>query len=507
MPSDLPSTPEFDARAEWCWRVLGIRLTEQDQANAVSVEALVTRYEELDAAQGKLVKLLSGEMKSWPGAAGIDVAPIEKQLAGIERDLTHIDAEVIVKEKGFQIRLDNVGRWQQATSFKIANAIQRRDTAVSGAKSLRQDIAKTVSTHEGDVKNSLETLDKDAGGIAGLAIGWDLDAAEQALTTCRERLVQIQKAISIRFDKVQEELGQERLRLNALKPLSEDEGEQSLDKLDEAIETALNGTTPHLVAAEQAILEFRKAIDAIDVDRKKSAEVKQDYDELKPVLERIAKLSGKDFTQPTNAKAVTQIQTRIVEDLSSLEEDAESHGWGYVEGDVEKLRKLLEQAKEILESDNEAARIIAEEERAAAEAVRNAALEEQRRKARVEREARQRFEENVELAKRQGDEEFTAPDLVKKVWSKTKEDAPYSQNSSVGGAYTYDEIMDAIEAWHRRNLADGYVTLHVPGGGSIQDKRPKGRDEVQGNFISDWGPGGRVNVHVNLRRDEWDKVA
>lgn len=505
MPSDV-TTPEFEARAEWVWRVLGIRLTAHDRANAVIAEQIVSRYERLDAAHGPVLDGLAA-FPGWEGAAELrrDHVAQETELDAIERSLRAIDAAVVAQAEDLVRRLDAVERWQADALRQIAAIGEQQAQLRRDCAALRADIEATAGPHRGEIRRRLDDLASELEAAVAANIERGAIASPRGrIAGFAERLAEQRDDIARRFDAAQRDLDQQRTRMNNLVPFSEAEDQPDLIRRRDAVDTALDGND--LEGARAALTRFSEALATIERERTEARDAENRYNTVKPVLERISDLTEADFSNAANAHAVAAIQERINEAIEGFDDDLREHGWNYVVFAVADLERLLPQAMAILNNDQAAAHAVAQAQQAAAAAAALAQQQAQAAQLLAQQNAAAQFNANVQAATLAGDAQFGGGGLIDRVWRKTKQDAPHATNSSVGGAYSYNDIMAAIALWNHVPLAAGFVQCHVPGNGSIQDKRPKGRNEVQANFISDWGANGRVNVHVNLRGEDWHLV-
>ncbi len=507
MPSDAPpTTREFEERAEWVWRVLGIRLTAGDRTNAVVAEALVARFERLAAAQAPLLQTLA-QFPAWNGGPNLRdaIKARDADLSAIERDLAAIDATVTARAEDLTGRMDAIEQSQAEALQALAGVADRQARLREDLAALQRNVAATAAPHRGDVRTRLDEL---AGEIEAMAAPnvarGGVDQAGAQIPNFANRLTTEQVDIARQFQAVQDGFATEAARIGTLAPITVAEDPDDLEALRGNVDRTLNAND--LVGAAEALAALKQRLDDIERERAEALVLEDRYNRLKPVLEKIAALADDDFSDEANARAIVAIQERITESLATFDQDQAEHGWVYVGDEIGRLDLLLEQANERLENDEAAGAAIQAATQQAAAAALLAQQQAAAAAALAQQQAATAYANNVLLATTQADGVFGAPALIDRVWRKTKQEGPNGGNTGIGGAYPYGEVMAAIDAWHGQQFAAGFMRCHVPGNGSIQDKRPKGRNEVQANFISDWGPHGQVDVHVNLRPEDWHMV-
>ena len=471
------------------------RLTRETQ------EAVTTRQAELDKAVEDLkteAGLLAAPLKAEDRKVFDDAAQKAEQIA-----LSFGPDQVAEAEQALKALQDVFAPARDALQHRrlaAATAVENADAALSAMGGGISD----------DLKPQLETSSVTLLALRREAASGDVNVAETGTTTLLKQIDSLKQAVAARFAEAESRLEQERKRFAALGEVEAGE-RRFADELNREAGEALSGKQPRLGAAENAIKDFAAEIKRIQKDAETGRTAKASFDSLKPTLEKLAALDPKTMLDEEGRKAITGIQTQL-ERFEAIEHDAASQGWSYVVTDVNDLEKLLGSVKPVLAKNGAAAKIL--EEQAAAD---KAFAEKQAAQAKKDKEALESayFElpKNAKQVGIDGGKVFTSP-ILKLVWANTMTYAPKAQNSSIAGTYSFADLTVAITAWNKQakfNVGKGthseIAWLHVPGGGAIQDKRPKGRDEVQANFISDWGPNGeRVNVHANLDRAEWSLV-
>lgn len=428
-----------------------------------------------------------------------------------ESYLNRTDDSIAKNAEAIKGQLKKGSEWVETNGKRMDILIEDRNKLVESLKELftvgKKAVARGDETDQADMEEERKATVSEANKALKAL---DLEGGKKALDVFEKAIEGLQGTVQQKFES-------ELKKVNSLEQgeyarvygESSMDDQQDLNEKIQRVKDILNPDTGELLEAKKQLLSLEQQIKSIDEYNETIKKAKAAFEGTKQRYEAIMQIKTSELQNPDEANALKKLQERLEAVWAFI--DANENDWFAVEESIRvDFPKLAEMAERLVKSDGEAKKALAEaqkeEERLRQE--EEARLEEEaRERQRVLQEARER---NKLLGIQAGDQLYRthSSDIIQRVWTETKKYIPSSQNCSIGGVYRYTDIMAAISSWRGRVDIGLFNSVHVPGGGRIQDKRAKNpqRDEIQANFISDWDSGNPINVHVDLCKQDWHLV-
>lgn len=473
-------------------------------------QALVVRYEKLDKEFAILRKLLDQpDYKDWDGAMILKDGMATHSVAA-EKLLKQIDAQVAKDRDEIAKKLEEAEKWAAENRLLVQKLVERKTGLLKAAAESHK--AGTAAVKRGTAKDREEMEAEAAPAVATLTEACKKLMVEDAAQTLvlLESLVnglgvRVNKAFETSARKLETMRGGEVGRVVAQ---STGDEKKLLANSMTLVERALEEGT--LDDVGKAFLGLEGEIKSIDEFHAEALKAKGDYDGIKERYDAVMKIDAKSLAKEDDKKKLNALQGRLKDTWDAMTSFVEDGDWNTVSDDIVKLSKLLDTANGVLGDNQQALKSIGEAEE------RQRKIQEQNKEAarlleeQLQQQRAQQYELDKQAGLQAGNQLFDAHSnaIVQKVWKETRKHVPHGENCSISGVYGLEAIQAAISIWNGTQVYAGlFNSCWVPGGGRIQDKRSKSRNEVQGNFISGWGThGDTVNVHVDLRPEDWDRL-
>ncbi|MEI7462076.1 MAG: hypothetical protein WCK15_22010, partial [Pirellula sp.] len=428
-----------------------------------------------------------------------------------ESYLNRTDDRIAKNAEAIKGQLKKGSEWVETNGKRMDLLIEDRNKLVESLKELFTVGKKAVARGDETDQADMEEERKAAVSEANKALkALDLEGGRKAIDVFEKAIEGLQGTVQQKFES-------ELKKVNSLEQgeyarvygESSSVEQQDLNEKIQRVKDILNPDTGELLEAKKQLLNLEEQIKSIDEYNETIKKAKAAFEGTKQRYEAIMQIETSELQNPKEANALERLKGRLVELWEFINND--ENDWFVVADDIlVEIPKLAGEAERLVKSDSEAKKALAEaqEEEERLRQEEEARLEEEaRERQRVLQEARER---NKLLGIQAGDQLYRthSSDIIQRVWTETKKYIPSSQNCGIRGVYRYTDIMAAISSWRGRVDIGLFNSVHVPGGGRIQDKRTKNpsRNEIQANFISDWDSGNPINVHVDLSEQDWHLV-
>jgi hypothetical protein len=456
-----------------------------------------------------LSKLNSPDFASWPDSKGLKERLAEYR-SSLKTSLTKSHREIAREKVEISEKMDDALAWANEQTLTL-NALLASKTESMQALQDEIDKASKVAAR-GDMEDKSEvdaevTALKDAADQAFPLL--KLDIVARRIETFTESLQGIADQINEKFTNRSRTLaGIQKTEYARVHGESSRDEKSALEAVLGRVTTALKSGT--LIEVDKEIETLRSEIESTDSFNQDNKKAKAAFPGIEKLYESIKRINPDDLAEKSNTKVLATLHELLDDVWGKLSTAIDENDWSTASGYILETRfsGMLSQANALVKRDGDAAEVMAEAERQAEilrqQAVAAANLDAQRLAiaAAAQRQA------DLQAGIVEGDRLFLnhSDEIIKRVWRETKKHAPSTENCGIGGTYSYTDIVSAIKVWKGRVDAGLFDSIHVPGGGGgkIQDKREKNpsRNEIQANFISDWG-GNTIDVHVNLRPSDW----
>lgn len=482
----------------------------QPSSDKSVAEALVLRYENLDKQFAGLHKLLEmPEYSDWADAKGLKEAMADQSVKA-EKLLKQIDSKVAQQKDAIAELIGKAETWVASKLLLAQQLAARRVEVLKVLGELEKAAISAVARGTAKDREEMKAeAEPNAAGVAAACKKLMLDDAEQSLARLKNIVGGLDLRVKQAFETFSKKLdtmkGGEVQRVSAQSTLDE---KQTLVQAVALVEAALRKGTLDEVSKAFDSLEFDiKSIDGFHVEAVKA---KGDYEGIKQRYDAVMKIKAESLAKANDKKNFKALQERLQEGLDEMLPFVEDEDWNNVSGYTDSLSKLLDTAGKVLGDNAQAQEQIRLAEERQREMQKLADEAAKLLEAQLQQQRMQQYELDKAAGISEGNRLFNAHgnDIIQKVWKETRKHVPHAENCSISGFYSLEDIQAAILIWNNMAVNVGlFNSCWVPGGGRIQDKRPKGRQEVQGNFISGWGTRSEtVNVHVDLRREDWERL-
>ena len=507
---------EHQSITEWAHAVsvaLGIGTAAPTGPDDSVANALVSRYEKLDKEFAALHQLLDRpDYKEWSETTAIknQMADYSVRLEGM---LKQINAKVVGSKEAIATLLDEAGRWMTDKTVLARVAVERKAKLLEALKTTEKAATEAVAR---GTANDRKEMEDEAGSATATVTQACAELLLDDAVAALERFQNLVKGLDVRvktaFDNAAKRL--EAVKTGEIRRVLTSGTETDKEALANAVALVKSGldlgTLDDVGKLFDDLLREIKSIDDLHIEALKA---KGEYDGIKKRYDAVMKIKVDSLAKLPDQNKLKTLQGRLGDSWKPTQEFVEQGDWNTVGEFLGDVSKLLKTANEVLESNAEAleALHLAEvEERKIQEAAKaNAKLLGEQL---VQQQLRQ-YEIDKQAGIQAGNQLFDshANKIVQSVWKETRKHAPHGENCSISGSHRLEAIEAAISIWNGMQVNTGlFNSCWVPGGGRIDDKRnkrDKGRQEIQGNFISGWGTRGEtVNVHVDLHPDDWKRL-
>lgn len=454
--------------------------------------------------------LNSSDFAIWPNTANLKQTIAEYRMT-FKRNFTQSDREIARQYDSIRTQMDEALHWANECTLQLKPLLNRKAELVEALKIETEKAAKLAERGEADDKEEvnaeLVVVQQAADEAFSLL---EIDKIPSLIESLAKSLAGIAEQIEGKFvnraKKLEEIKGKDYARVHAESSIDD---QRDLEKTHGQVITAIKVGT--LLEVDKALKSLRETIESTDSFNKSVVDAKSTYPSIKEQYHSILAIKPTALKDSSNSKTLTKLQELLEEVWKTLNDYIEKNDWlnasDYILGG--RFPDMLSSAAALVVADGEAAEALAEAKRKAEKLRREQEERDRLAEEKRQAEAREQREKDLEAGIAEGDKRFLEhkSSIIQKVWLECKKHVPAKTNCSIGGTYSYTAITEAIKVWQGRVEKGLFNSIHVPGGGRIEDKRKKNpeRNEIQANFIADWD-GNPINVHVNLRAEDWSLV-